>query len=181
MNKIETLSYIIVETVKQLYNRYSILGENLAELDFNSKILESVSHLQSTLERLKAAQVGFITTMGANRLLVLGEGIQAFGTFISDIDHKIKGKTAEMLNLNEFYYQVSEQIEPQLVLTHVSRVPLIVSVLSASFCLICSSAYHSFHITNERLYDLLYKLDYASVCIMMWGGTFPALFYTYSC
>ena len=55
------------------------------------------------------------------------------------------------------------------VLTYVPRWPLLVHIFSAAFCLGCSSVYHLFMIHSEPIHELLSRLDYGGISILVMG------------
>lgn len=67
------------------------------------------------------------------------------------------------------------------VMTFVSSWPLLVHLFSGFFCLGSSSAFHLMWITNERINNLLSRLDYGGICVLIMGSSYPMIFYSFSC
>jgi len=63
----------------------------------------------------------------------------------------------------------------------VSRWPIIVFLLSAVFCLMCSAVFHLFYCLNQRANQILLRLDYAGVSILITGSCFPCFVYGFYC
>lgn len=62
-----------------------------------------------------------------------------------------------------------------------SRWPIIVFLLSAVFCLMCSAIYHAFHCISDRASQILSRLDYAGISILITGSCFPPFVYGFYC
>jgi len=63
----------------------------------------------------------------------------------------------------------------------VSRWPIIVFLLSAVFCLMCSAVFHLFYCLSQRANQILLRLDYAGVSILITGSCFPVFVYGFYC
>lgn len=55
--------------------------------------------------------------------------------------------------------------------------PLHAFLLCALFCLTASSCYRLMGIYSEKLYNILHRLDYAGISILISGSCYPAIFY----
>jgi len=62
-----------------------------------------------------------------------------------------------------------------------SRWPIIVFLLSAVFCLMCSAIFHLFYCLSHRANQILLRLDYAGVSILITGSCFPPFIYGFYC
>lgn len=62
-----------------------------------------------------------------------------------------------------------------------SRWPIIVFLISAIFCLMCSAIYHLFYCLSERADEFFKRFDYAGISILITGSTFPPLVYGFYC
>jgi len=62
-----------------------------------------------------------------------------------------------------------------------SRWPIIVFLISAVFCLLCSAVFHLFYCLSHRANQILLRLDYAGVSILITGSAFPAFVYGFYC
>jgi len=67
------------------------------------------------------------------------------------------------------------------MLNYVSKWPLCIHLLSAIFCLACSSFYHLFFVKNEYLRGLLLRLDIGGINILICGSTYSVIFYPFAC
>jgi len=64
---------------------------------------------------------------------------------------------------------------------HLSRWPIVVFLLSAVTCLLCSSIFHLFYCINHNVNKVLQRLDYAGISLLICGSTFPPLVYGFYC
>jgi len=62
-----------------------------------------------------------------------------------------------------------------------SRWPIIVFLLTAVFCCLCSAIYHGFCCISERANQVLRRLDYAGISILITGSCFPVYVYGFYC
>lgn len=62
-----------------------------------------------------------------------------------------------------------------------SRWPIIVFLLTAVFCLLCSAIYHAFCCISVRANQVLRRLDYAGISILITGSCFPVYVYGFYC
>lgn len=67
------------------------------------------------------------------------------------------------------------------MLSYVSVIPLLVNVFSAAFCLGCSAIYHLYSVKSETVKDVLIRLDYAGISVLIFGTTVPVMIYSFSC
>jgi len=63
----------------------------------------------------------------------------------------------------------------------ISRWPIIVFLISAVFCLMCSAIYHAFHCLSNRALQILSRLDYAGISLLITGSCFPPFVYGFYC
>lgn len=78
-------------------------------------------------------------------------------------------------------FKLSDVINANIVLTYIDRWPLIVHILSAMFCLGCSSIFHLFQIHSKKWDELLSRLDYAGISVLIMGSSYPPIFYVFAC
>ena len=71
--------------------------------------------------------------------------------------------------------------EPDYLLAYVPVWPLIVQLMSGVFCMGCSSFYHLFYVKNEFLKNLLSRLDYSGIIILIMGSSIPPHYYPFAC
>lgn len=63
----------------------------------------------------------------------------------------------------------------------VTKWPLVAMMLTAMFCLGCSSICHWIYVKDHKLCKLVTHLDYWGICILFLGTTYPFISYKYSC
>lgn len=59
--------------------------------------------------------------------------------------------------------------------------PLLVMLFGAIFCLSCSAVFHLFIAHSERINNLLNRLDYAGISILIMGSCYPPNYYLFNC
>ena len=59
--------------------------------------------------------------------------------------------------------------------------PLIVHCLSACFCLGSSAIFHLFHVHSRTVSEVLSRLDYGGISVLIMGSSYPPIFYTFAC
>lgn len=74
-----------------------------------------------------------------------------------------------------------DTFDAKYVLTYVSRWPLVVNLVSASFCLGCSAFFHLFQIHSPKAAEIFSRLDYGGICILIMGSSYPPIMYPFSC
>jgi adiponectin receptor len=71
---------------------------------------------------------------------------------------------------------------------HIPRWPIIVFLLSAAFCLLCSTFFHLFYPMSSSIlflilesYAIFSRFDYAGISLLIAGSTFPPFYYSMYC
>lgn len=89
----------------------------------------------------------------------------------------------EKINLNfnltsvDIKHNFSEVFESQLI----SRWPLFVFLFSAIICLGSSAIFHWFSALSEKWSEILARLDYAGISILIAGSCYPPYYYFFYC
>jgi len=83
--------------------------------------------------------------------------------------------------LNDPTYHVQDLMNPTVVLNYVSRWPLVVHMLSACFCLGCSAMYHLLGIKSVAVKQIMSRMDYGGISVLVAGSCYPPLWYGYGC
>ena len=63
----------------------------------------------------------------------------------------------------------------------VEKWPLIVHLLAACFCLSASAYFHLFYIIGDKCSDILSRMDYGGISILIMGSSYPPIFYCFTC
>jgi len=63
----------------------------------------------------------------------------------------------------------------------VSIVPLLINLVSAAFCLGCSAFFHLYFVRSEKMADVLSRLDYGGISVLIFGSACPVIVYGFSC
>ena len=64
---------------------------------------------------------------------------------------------------------------------NISRWPVVIMMISAIICLLCSSIFHLFYPMSNKFYMLFARFDYAGINVLISGSTVPALYYGLYC
>jgi len=64
---------------------------------------------------------------------------------------------------------------------HVPQWPLAVFYIAAVICMGSSAAFHLLHVVNKSLFQLLARVDYSAIAILIFGEGFPTFFYAFHC
>ena len=67
------------------------------------------------------------------------------------------------------------------ILNEVPIWPLGINVFSACFCMGCSALYHLMFVKNRQVQETLARLDYGGISILIFGTSFPVLYYAMAC
>lgn len=67
------------------------------------------------------------------------------------------------------------------MLAYVRAWPLAVHLFSGTFCMSCSAIYHLFYIKSPHMFDLCLRFDYAGICILIMGSSWPPIIYMFTC
>lgn len=78
-----------------------------------------------------------------------------------------------LLNKYEDLYDVPVQ--------EVKRWPILVFLLSALACLMCSTLFHLFNAHSHKTKVVMNNLDYAGIAILICGSFFPPIYYLFFC
>lgn len=73
------------------------------------------------------------------------------------------------------------EYDTSYLLNYVSRVPLYVHATGTIICLGLSAYYHNFYIMSEFWNRFLAKLDYAGICIQIFGSSVAPIMYIFAC
>lgn len=98
---------------------------------------------------------------------------------IADTQEKLQ-KMSEELN------KLSEQIAPgfkdaSYILNYVSLFPIVLHTLAAMFCMGCSAAFHLYSAASENVSQVLARLDYGGISVLVFGSCFSVIQYTFAC
>ena len=67
------------------------------------------------------------------------------------------------------------------ILSYVSIAPLLISIASACFCLGCSAVFHLYYVQSPSLSDILSRLDYGGISVLIFGSALPIIYYSFAC
>jgi len=76
----------------------------------------------------------------------------------------------------------SEKNNPNLIEESVTpKWPVLIHLVSALFCLCCSTTFHLFSAYSSKVGDVLSRLDYAGISVLVAGSCFPPYYYMFCC
>jgi len=104
--------------------------------------------------------------------------------FQDRIAHQITSPTYDWIDIYTYFDKMHPH-QVQLRSTSdplkLSRWPILVFLCSAIFCLMGSSAFHLFYCMGLRTNSILLRLDYAGICVLIFGSCFPPMVYGFYC
>lgn len=80
-----------------------------------------------------------------------------------------------------FFYTHSVPVKDVIDLHRISKWPISIFLLSAILCLSGSAAFHLFYCMTLKVNIILLRIDYAGICILIFGSCFPPLVYGLYC
>jgi adiponectin receptor len=83
----------------------------------------------------------------------------------------------ESLDINYFSSIFKEEQDKIII----PRWPVLIQLLSALFCLGCSTIFHLFSAYSKKVGNILNRLDYAGISILVAGSCFPVCYYMFFC
>lgn len=98
---------------------------------------------------------------------------------------KIDSSAFDWIDVYKFIKRAEDyppfSVDQQYGAEPLSRWPIIVFLISAVFCLLCSAVFHLFYCQSERANQIFLRLDYAGISILITGSCFPPLVYGFYC
>ena len=74
-----------------------------------------------------------------------------------------------------------EFLDADQILNEVPIWPLIINIFSACFCMGCSAIFHLLGAKNQNFQSTLSRLDYGGISILIFGSSFPIVYYSMAC
>ncbi len=96
---------------------------------------------------------------------------------LNDFSEKIHKLVESEQHPSKKSHHLSEVFHEQLI----SRWPLFVFLTSAIICLGSSAIFHWFSAHSPKINDILARLDYAGISILIAGSCFPPYYYFFYC
>ena len=56
-----------------------------------------------------------------------------------------------------------------------------INLASAAFCLGCSAAFHLFYVKSPMFLNVLARLDYGGISVLIFGSALPIMYYSFAC
>ena len=103
--------------------------------------------------------------------------------FIKDLNDRIakfKNKHSEILKGDDLDW-VDVYENQHGIFAKLERWPMFVMLVSAIICLGCSTSFHLLSAHSKKLHDLLNRLDYAGISILIAGSCYPPYYYFFYC
>lgn len=141
-------------------------------------ILDTVGKVKDSLGSHMLEYTGKIV----NESIYLIETIEdsSVGHLVEDLNiilGNIKSKTSNLILNDETWSKLySFQGEKRL-----ERWPVFIMLVSAIICLGCSATFHWFCAHSPMVHDLLNRLDYAGISILIAGSCYPPYYYFFYC
>jgi len=101
-----------------------------------------------------------------------------------EVVEKIDSEAFDWIDIYKYInpsYSTSLSRKDGHIMMPLSRWPIIVFLISAVFCLLCSAIFHLFYCLSHKANQILLRLDYAGISILITGSCFPPLVYGFYC
>jgi channel protein (hemolysin III family) len=93
---------------------------------------------------------------------------------VSELNEYVTSLDAERMQI---FAEKFEMGEPKVV----SKLPILIFLLSATACLLCSTVYHIFYVQGGLAYEISLSADFAGICLLIAGSFFPLVSYGFYC
>jgi len=190
------------------FSQFEHTREEIAKLGENTLInlerrLEALTHdIEKVQEDINPEAIGRLLTKLKNQLegfslsnvhidfdkAKLEEIAQDLKNKMNDLQHnvisKIDSADFDWIDIYKYIspnHSSSKTLQEGRHIVPLSRWPIIVFLLSAVFCLSCSAVFHLFYCLGKRANQILLRLDYAGVSILITGSCFPPVVYGFYC
>lgn len=80
-----------------------------------------------------------------------------------------------------FVRELAKIMPNRLMQQTLARWPICLYCMSAGICMGCSTAFHWFYPKNKRVFEILHKLDYSGIVILVFGSVVPLIYYSFYC
>ena len=82
--------------------------------------------------------------------------------------------------------QLRQRVAPSLedrdsVLSATPVWPLACHTFAAVFCMGCSALFHLMYVRSEQTSNILSRLDYGGIAVLIFGSTVPIIYYCFPC
>ena len=141
----------ILETLGTVKNS---LGDHMIE--YTGKIVNGSIHI---IEQIEDSSVGHF--------------VEDFNSILRNI----KTKTSDLISNDDTWAKIYSLEGGQ----RLERWPVFVMLVSAIICLGCSATFHWFCAHSPQVHDLLNRLDYAGISILIAGSCYPPYYYFFYC
>lgn len=92
---------------------------------------------------------------------------------LQESKESILSNNENLIEANEETLTLDESITPKW--------PVLIHLVSALFCLSCSTTFHLFSAYSSKVGDVLSRLDYAGISVLIAGSCFPPYYYMFCC
>jgi len=99
-------------------------------------------------------------------------------TLIEIIDFKINNKRKDKFNLLEVGFYIVDELKNN---SYLVKWPIYIQLACAIICLSCSSTFHLYAAHSPAAGEILSRLDYGGISILIAGSCYPPYFYMYYC
>lgn len=147
--------------------------------------IEDIFHTLKSMKENIGDHVNKYTDIVVNESKHLLESIEDSSVihFIEDVKDKLvnlKDKLTDLVDSHEMswidiYEQGGEDYK------RLTKWPVFIMLISAIICLSCSAIFHWFSAHSKSLHDLLNRLDYAGISILIAGSCYPPYYYFFYC
>lgn len=117
-----------------------------------------------------------------NDLILLDE-VKINNTF-TNLTEENFSRNSKKINGNKFLFTNSTNYDDLLEEEKTVKIPIwpvLIQLISALICLGCSTIFHLFSAYSKKLDNILNRLDYAGIAVLIAGSCFPIYYYMFAC
>lgn len=173
LDRVETYIHSLVEGVKILSLTIRC-PEKLNVMFEKAKNMTSNFHLALT-NYIETVQEGVLDSYKNTRMVTL----KSITSKVSDLFHEI-GEAQASGSLPDITFP-SYFESPGEILHDITRIPLYIHIFAAIFCLGCSAVFHLFYVHSPKVSEILARLDYAGISLLIGGSGVPPIYYSLYC
>jgi len=153
-------------------------------------VLKVLSQLQTKINSISdhygdiQESLGYFHLASLYQVAALGENLKRnLVDFHESIISSITEPSYDWLDIHTYFNSHSQTMEPRVPADpkRLSRWPIIVFLICAMFCLSGSTIFHLFFVLNIKTSQMLQRLDYAGISFLIYGSTFPPIYYGFYC
>jgi len=152
------------------------------------RILESLEHKITTISQTYNTEIqdslGNLQSATLQNVAALGDSLKkTLESFQEKVVGAIEASNTDWIDIYTYFDNHHHTVQIRFINDdhRLSRWPILVFLLSAIFCLAGSTLFHLFYCLSPTVNKIFLRLDYAGICILIYGSGFPPVVYGFYC